>query len=158
MTNVEEKSNIIAPAWDGIIGIHSNEKNFVFYYLVMAAAISNEPEMLLNFILLRYHTFPAELSAVKMPFVKRLEKLWREGFKEMSIMSAHTRGPWGSLLLLALFLWWFICTFWTGFQSSFIEVTRIFKLLILCLGEDSCFSRENVHHHQKSRAHPSCLH
>lgn len=46
MTNVEEKSNVIVPAWDGIIEIH--EKNFVFYYLVMAAAISNEPEILLS--------------------------------------------------------------------------------------------------------------
>lgn len=82
MTNTEEKSNIIVPAWDGIIGIHSNEKNFVFYYLVMAAAISNEREMLLNFILLSYHIFPAELNVVKMLFVKRLQKLWHEGFKE----------------------------------------------------------------------------
>lgn len=41
----------------------------------MAAAISNEPEMLLNFILLSYHTFPSELSVVKMLFVRRLEKL-----------------------------------------------------------------------------------
>lgn len=82
MTNVEEKSNIITPAWDGIIGIHSNEKNFVFYYLVMAAAISNEPEMLLNFILLSYHTFPAELNVVKTLFVKRPEKLCHEGFRK----------------------------------------------------------------------------
>lgn len=54
----EEKSNVIIPAWDGIIESHSNDKNFVFYYLVVAATVSNEPEILLPFILPSYYAFP----------------------------------------------------------------------------------------------------
>lgn len=58
MTNAEEKSSVILPARDGIIEIHSNDKNFVFYYRVVAAALSNEPETLLPFTLPSYYAFP----------------------------------------------------------------------------------------------------
>lgn len=104
MTNVEEKSNVIVPAWDSIIEIQSNEKNFVFYYLVTAAAISNEPEILLSFILLSYYTFSCWAGYSKKLGLSKdwrnLDtKLLKRMLKEMLIMSICIRGTQGCLLL-----------------------------------------------------------